>query len=283
MSEDPRVPLSPARHGRLRWRRFDSYDFVRPLREVPVVAAEAEPVAAAMPLLFRRTAEGIVPVALLRMVPGGPSPFVSPAGLWLAAYVPSLIRVHPFSARAAGEGRMMLMVDESSGLLTEDPADELFFGPDGTPAPALAELVGFFREREASALRTSAACARLGALDLLVPFVPAGAGDAPETAWQGLAVVDRARFEALGDEAWLELRRLGGLGLVHAHFVSLAQVPWLLRAEAVRDGEAAAPPKVPAPSGPDVSEFLAALATSHQNDAGLGEMIGRAARGRDGG
>lgn len=272
MSDDRRVPLSVDRHRGRFWRRFTSYDFVRHRRSVPLVLAEVEPVAAAMPVVFSTGEDGPEPVALLRIVPGGGSPFISPKGLWLATYVPSIVRVHPFSARAAGDGRMNLMLDEDSGLVTDSPADEAFFDETGSLAPATAEVVEFFRQREASALKARAAVARLQAMELLVPFMPAGV-TAPPGAFSGLQMVDRARYDALADDIWLELRRLGAIALVQAHLVSMAQVPWLARAEQLKDEEAAGLQRPLAAGAPDVpsqrgvDDFLAALAAAQEGDS----------------
>ena len=271
MNEDRRVPLSTDRHRGRFWRRFTSYDFARHRRSVPLVLAEAEPVAAAMPVVFAPGEDGLEPVALLRIIPGGPSPFVSPQGLWLATYVPSVLRVHPFSARAAGDGRMNLMIDEDSGLITGDPSDEAFFDAEGGLAKPTAELVEFFRQREASALRGRAAVARLAALDLLTPFAPSNLA-APPGSFDGLLAIDRARFDALEDAAWLELRRLGAIALAHAHLVSMAQVPWLARAEQLKDEEAAglrrtaSAPAADLPSQRGVEDFLAAFAAAQDTD-----------------
>ena len=266
MSDDGCVPLSVDRHRGRFWRRFASYDFARHWRTVPLVLAEVEPVAAAMPILFSHTADGPRPVALLRLVPGGTSAFVSPQGLWLATHVPSLVRVHPFSARDAGNGRMVLMVDEGSGLVTGTPTDEPFFGPDGALAGPTTEVVDFFRQREASALQAREACAALDALGLLVPAAALTA-EVPADTWDGLSMVDRAAFAALGDADHLRLRKLGCLGLVHAHFVSLAQIPWLRRAEALRDAAGTAtPPQVQDARGAQggVEDFMAALAAAQE-------------------
>jgi len=261
MQQDHRVPLSPARHGARFWRRMASYDFARPLRQVPLALAEVEAVAATLPVVFARGADGLGPVALLRLARDGPGGVVSPDGLWRGSYVPSLLRVHPFSAVLAGDGRLQLMVDEASGLVTDDPGDEPFFGPGGVLAPAMAGLIGFFRQREASALQARKAAARLEELGLLVPFAPT-----PGAASEGLLRVDRARFDALGDAQWLEVRRLGGLALVHAHLVSLAQVGWLSRAEALPGAEPAR--RAPeAAEGRGVEAFLAALAASGAAEA----------------
>lgn len=271
MSQPHPVPLSPDRHGRQRWRRFTSYAFAAGRRSVPVVLAEIGQVAAAMPVVFARGSAGVEVLGLLRAAPGGDSAYVSPEGLWLAAYVPSLLRVHPFSARPSGDGRMLLLVDEASGLVLPEGAAaegaEQFFGADGQPSAALAGLVEFFRQREASALRTADAATALDRLELLVPMTPAP--DIPAEACLDLLVVDRARFDAVSDADHAVLRRCGALELAHAHLTAVNHLAWLARAEALRDAgrsqpKAADPAAVPAVDA--ASEFIAAFARAGQEE-----------------
>jgi hypothetical protein len=240
------------------------------------VLAEVGQTAAAMPVVFARagSGEGMEVLALLRVVPGGDCAFVGRGGLWVATYVPSLLRVYPFSARPSGDGRMVLMVDEGSGLVQQPgqggaaaEGGEAFFGPDGRPTPALEGLVAFFRQREASALRTRAALAELDALGLFVPMAPTL--ELPAEACAGLLAIDRARFEALPDADHTRLRHCGALELVHAHLMSLHHLPWLARAEKLRDdeGRGAVSPAGAAPQAGELSEFIAALARAGQEDA----------------
>ncbi len=279
MTEPTLVPLSTDRHGSARWRRFADYGFARGRRLVPVVAAEAETVAAALPLVFADTPEGgpPMPVALLRSRAAGNSPYVSAEGRWLANYVPALLRVHPFSSRAVPDesGRMVLLVDEASGLITDDAMAERFFDPLGAPTPSLEAVIAFFRQYEASVRQTRAAMDALtGARTpdgepLLVPL--AGIGGIEGEGAAGLWMIHRARFDALDDAGWLALRGPGALALAHAHLVGRWKIDFLRRAEeaiAGLDGGAAAMPRgnTGPESGPDMSEFLAAMAGA-QDDA----------------
>lgn len=286
MSEPRLVPLSPQRHGGQAWRRFDTYAFARFQRLVPLVLPEAEPVAACLPILFRRIEAGAppLPVALIRVRPGGASPFVSPAGLWLAAYVPAAMRLHPFAARATEDGRMMLLIDEASPcLVSPGEGAAPFFTPEGQPDASLAPVIDFFRSHEQARKATLAACAALEEVGLFLPAEGETESRAglPEGSGEGLLLLDRARLDALEDAGWLALRRAGALSLAAAHFVSLQQLPWLVRAEEGRDAAPAAPAlPPPAPPADGVSDFLAALATARQAeaaDAGLALGTGSAA------
>ena len=91
-------------------------------------------------------------------------------------------------------------------------------------------------------------------------------------AWNGSAESARAAFDALDDAALPALRASGALALAHAHFVALRQVAWLRRAEearaldaASRDGIASSGARN-APSGPDVTDFLAAMGLAPDDD-----------------
>lgn len=282
------IPLSVERHGMRRWRRFQDYDFARARRMVPVVLAEAEAVAASMPLVFAKILPDSAPqpVALLRHSAAN-TPFIDARGQWLAAYVPALLRVHPFTARPAPEdpARMILLVDESDGFVTDNVRDARFFDPFGAADPALEAVVTFFQQFEVSNRATRAACATLQAEGLFQPLAP------EDPALKGISGIDRRALSALDDAAFLRLRASGALDLAHAHFVGRAQLDFLRRAEAAL--AAGATPEAAAglagntvttPST-GVSDFLAALAAAEddatQDHAALSPYLtGAAGRNR---
>ncbi len=266
------VPLSPARHGARRWRRLSDYSFARTCQFVPIVLAEAEVAATAMPLAFMRDRSGrIAPVALMRLH-AAHSPFIGPQGQWQAPYIPAILRVHPFSARPSDEtktdGRMVLLVNERTGHVTDNPQDERFFDPFGAPAPALEQVVGFFKHYQANARDT---CVAIDALtqsaaadggSLFQPLQGVGLPDMPEPLG-----ISRAHFAALPDADIGALRESGALGLVMAHFISLHQIGWLDRAEkALTRGNAAVDTHNPVTPAPDVNDFLSALKVSQDRD-----------------
>jgi hypothetical protein len=61
--------------------------------------------------------------------------FCDARGKWCGAYMPAILRSHPFRIINAPNGGKVLGVDEESGLVGVE--GEVFFEEDGKPAPAL--------------------------------------------------------------------------------------------------------------------------------------------------
>lgn len=280
---DPAEPLRPGsgrdlarvrpdRHGGMFWRRFTSWEFARAQRLVPIVLGEHEQVAASLPIVFMRNGAGLWPVALTRLTEAGTCALVSPGGQWRGSYVPSVLRVHPFSVRRAEAGEPELLVDEASGLVTEDPGDERFFDEGGDPAPAMREVIAFFHERTSAQQRTRTAMSEVAARAPLVPLTAPAGG--PQMDVQGLFVPDPARIEGLGRADLGALHRCGALALLQAQAVSMHHLPFLAAAEARLDQSS---PHQPAEAAAGVaggdavlSGFLDALAQSRDRDTGDG-------------
>ncbi|WP_164662078.1 SapC family protein [Tropicibacter sp. Alg240-R139] len=267
------VPISKARHGHRFWRRFSSYDFARPLAEVPIVAEEILHCASAFPVAFRRhgggSRPGVTPVALLSLIPDQDSPFVSHNGRWLGTYVPSQLRSHPFASHSTGQGdQRAVLINETSGLITDDPRDEPFFAPDGTLAPGLAQVVQFFSTRTAALQATDVLCATLEAMELFTPLTSHEGVELPP----GLLTIDGAALKSLPDAHLVLLARQDGLRLIHAHQVSLQHCLWLDRASRQTGLTKATPDTDTTSPGNDALDgFLSALAQAQENDAMPGQ------------
>ncbi len=217
--------ISRERHGSRAWRRYDSYAFAARDAVVPLVGAEIARAVPAFPIAFVAQGGGFVPVAVLSLVPGQ-NQFVGPDGQWLGGYVPSVLRGHPFRlVQPAGDGPMVLCVDEDSGLLTEAGGPgEPFFAADGTPAPAVAQILDFLGQVEASRAATARAAAALAEAGAIEPWPVTLTGAAGEQAVTGLHRIAEARLNALEDEAFLKLRAAGALPLAYAQLLSMAQM-----------------------------------------------------------
>ncbi|WP_306151031.1 SapC family protein [Roseovarius sp. MMSF_3281] len=263
------VAVSPQRHGARYWRRFESYSFARAAHCVDIVMAELPPVASAFPLVFRESFDGaaITPIALLSFGRSENTPFVSADGNWRGTYVPSALRAHPFTAHSTETAReMTLLVDEASGLVTDDPSDQPFFDTGGAPSQALAQVIEFFRTRALSAIQTQKACAELNAAGLLTQLHDFAGMSQPDL--QGLYGIDFDKLDSLDASALPALWQSGALRLAEAHRISLCHIGWMLRAERASAGlePQAAATRPPSQADTALSGFLDALSDAQDQD-----------------
>lgn len=221
-------PLSHASHGGLKLRATDSYGFARDCLAVPIGMHELGSVAREYPIIFPENSE--LPAALLGVEPGC-NAYVSVEGIWLADYVPEVVRCYPFAARprkapvgrneASGKTEsQVIMLDAGSEFISADEGQPIFTD-DRKIVPALAgRLTGLRRfARSAEAART--ATVAIKAADILVerPVRIVGA-DAKSYNVQGLHTIDETKFNALPAKTFTALRKAGALPLVYAQMLS---------------------------------------------------------------
>ncbi|WP_120632156.1 SapC family protein [Ruegeria sp. EL01] len=268
MAQNGLTPISSQRHGQRYWRRFSSYDFARNLTDCPLVEAEILQGAAAFPIVFKAADAGVEPVAILSMTYRASTPFVSADGAWLATYVPSVLRCSPFHAsrlepRNATGYQFQLWIDETLGLVTDDPTDEAFFDEHGALTPELQKVSAFFQARIAAAEETAKVCNIIAEMNLFAPIADHHGIEFPDAA---LGVSTEA-IKGLSQAQKTVLTNCGALRLIHAHQVSLSHSAWLMQAQLQAD-------QAERQSGfnrtPGVSGFLGAMATAQQSEQKFG-------------
>jgi hypothetical protein len=219
-------PISRERHAGKRWKRFVNFSFAAKEAVAPLAAAELPRIAVAMPIAFVEMAGHKQAVAVLSLVPGR-NLFVAPDGRWIGPYIPALFRAFPFVLAKGPEGQQVLCIAEDSGMLTDGPEGEAFFGEDGKPAAAVADILKFLHQFERSRILAQQATACLEKHGLLQAWpvtlkTPDGEQQIP-----GLFRVDEAALNALGAEALVELRQTGALSLAYCHLLSVQHLPLL--------------------------------------------------------
>ncbi|WP_170405299.1 SapC family protein [Ruegeria arenilitoris] len=268
MAQNGLVPVTAARHGHQYWKRFTSYEFATNRADCAIVLQEAPQIAAAFPIVFRETGEGVEPRAVLSLKDDMPTPFVSQEGRWLATYVPSELRSHPFQAQPLGQNTpdgstlFQLNVDETSGLLSTNPRDEPFFDLAGILSPALRDVQRYLQTRVAAHETTLELCQTLRAMGL---FEPAESHD-EITLPSGTLGISPLRLKKLSQAEKLKLLDSGAFLLIHAHQISRCHFAWLARAQQ-QLAEQNSQQKYTENS--DISGFLSAMANA-QNDDVLG-------------
>jgi hypothetical protein len=213
------VALSVEAHGAKRFRHLSDYSFARDSNAVPVGAGEMASAARHYPLVFAATAP--VGIVAILGIETGKNLFVDAAGKWAAElYVPAFVRRYPF-AFAEREDKLILCIDEAAEALREDEGQYLF-NADGTTTPFLDKVVEFNREFHAQARVTMAFAAAADAQGLLTnnrAEIETRGGR--KAVLGGFRVIDRAKYDALPDDVFLEWRKAGWLDLAAAHFLSM--------------------------------------------------------------
>ncbi|MCC5992246.1 MAG: SapC family protein [Rhodobacteraceae bacterium] len=202
------------------WCWPDSFAFAHRFHMLPVFADEHEAIAANLPVVFDDSA---MPWAVLRLARGGPSAMIAMNGVWRGSHVPKALCTYPFALGPQGDDAA-LWVDADSRLIRPAPQGQPFLGPDGQLTPALAQLQSRLAKRAQTLPRMQTAAHAILQSGLLQPFPQ-------ESALAGYFTLSRARLAGLGRAEIARLHRSGALALALAHFVSLAHVALMARAE----------------------------------------------------
>ena len=234
------VPVNRVTHRELSVRQTNSFAFAEATNTAPIVDIEFVKCAAEMPIVFARTAAGLVCVALLG-AEQDKNAFVGADGKWNGRYVPAFFRRYPFVFSAQeGSDRLTLCIDESYEGLNDEGLGERLFDAAGAETSYVRNVLNFVEEYQATYLRTQAFCARLEDSGLLeearIDYVLA---DGTRGGLSGFLRVSPEKLRELPDEAVLKLFRSGDLDLIQVHLMSMQQVEPLVARVSQARGSAA--------------------------------------------
>ena len=219
------VAVSRERHGSKKWRAYANYTFAGASAMAPLVGVELARAVLSMPCALVKDADQYRLVALLSLDPNR-NMFVTPDGRWLGAYVPACFRFYPFAMLPEeGTGKIVLCVDEQSGLVVEaHAAGQEFFDAEGNVAPALRQVVEGLSVMDRSRKVLDLAVNALSEAGVIQPWpitLKMSEGEKPVA---GLHRVDEAALQSLPDEAFLRLRAASALALAYAQILSSGQL-----------------------------------------------------------
>jgi hypothetical protein len=211
------VALTRDAHGTKRYTAPSDYGFARTTNAVPLGAAEAEAAARHYPVVFAAAEPGGL-VALLG-IEMNKNLFVDAEGAWRAgSYVPAYVRRYPFAFAQLGD-QLVLCIDEAADAL-DDTGEPLFEGEK--PAPVIEKALAFARDFQVQADAAQAfatACAESGLLTDHRAEI--AMKDGRKITLGGFRILDRAKFDALPDAAFIDWRKRGWLAMAYAHFMSM--------------------------------------------------------------
>ncbi|PBC01380.1 SapC family protein [Mesorhizobium sp. WSM3860] len=221
--------LSPIRHGSLGLIARADFSFARSAHAIPVVAPEMPSAMRSYPIVFIGPAKTPVIITGLRQ---DENLFVDADGRWSEPhYIPAYVRRYPFvlADESATSGRLTLCVDRASERVIDQLAapfrDEgaklaLFF--DGTePTEATKQALAFCSQFQKDFNATRAMVDKIEAHGLFAPRQSKVTLEGGEVLnLTDFQIIDEQVLNKLADEAFLDLRKSGALGLIYCHLAS---------------------------------------------------------------
>jgi len=243
------IAVSRNEHADKTFMPRQGYGFAAQQQVVPVLIAELTKLLPHYALGFIQQGEGAhqsyQPVALTGLG-GERNLYVHPDGRWLASYVPSSLRGHPFALANTHDnaegGQQVLAIDQAS--LTDDSDAEALFDEAGNLSEKVQQTLDFLTQCEKSRQATHAASQLLGDTGLIEPWplkIEHGEGQEPLNV-QGLYRINEKALNALAADAFADLRKHGALALAYAQLFSMSQLSQLTERAKFHEKHAAQQP-----------------------------------------
>ncbi|MEX0964028.1 MAG: SapC family protein [Pseudohongiellaceae bacterium] len=221
------VPLKNDTHAKLRV--IESGDYTRHKEQhlIPIISQDFFVLTAEFPLVFVKDSNGesFVPVAIMGLREN--QNLYCQTEQWKAQVVPARFHNPPFQLSMADEKgeQFVLLIDEESPMVSETEGTALF-KEGGEKSEYLEKRIETLLNTAQQTVQTGNICKLFADKDLLstkqlqLQHRP----DAPRYNIDGIYTIDEQKLNALSDEDFLELRKLGLIPLIYAHLSSLQQL-----------------------------------------------------------
>lgn len=206
------------------WKAPQDFRFFADTAVIPLGANEAPQAGLHLPLAFIKQQDTFDLVALAGLRQDENLAVDPLTGQWLLDYLPDLGKVYPFRLASNKTDELIVIVDEESGLVTNDPSDFAFFQNNGEPEAQLAQVMQTLHNLQKGRLGSFELCASLAEAELFEPWdlVIQDEGEARKVA--GLYRISESALNTLGNVPFLMLRKNGALALAYAQLLSMGNI-----------------------------------------------------------
>lgn len=227
--------ISKTQYSDKKWQRFPDYGFTAKDAVCPLIAQEIPKAMANMTIAFLCLEDNYSLVAV-QGLNADTNLYVDAKGKWLGKYIPACYRSYPFmlAANAADEGKLVLCIDEDSGLVNDDHAEEVFFGENGELSDSVQAVLKFLTELQSGRQATSRICDVLQEYNLLKPWGLQIQLEKSAHKVEGLFCIDEVALNELSDEDFITLRQAHALPIIYSQLLSMQHIAVLANATQAR-------------------------------------------------
>lgn len=218
--------ISPTEHGNKRWFKPTHYGFAVKDRVVALGLSEIPKAMMSLPIAFIKSENAYMP-AVVQGLAEGQNLLVTPAGQWVADYIPTLYRSYPFKLAKNAGGQYVLCVDHDSGLITDTPAGFQFFTEEKALSAETNAVAAQLMQFESERARSAEICKLLDEHAVIEAWpIQLQQGDEIQTI-AGLYRINEKKLNELPAEALSAIRNLGGLMICYAQLFSMQHLQQL--------------------------------------------------------
>lgn len=206
------------------WKAPQDFRFFADSAVVPLGAHEAAQAALHLPLAFIKQQDTYDLVALAGIRQDENLAVDPLSGQWLLDYLPDLAKVYPFRLASNQTDELIVIIDEESGLVTNDSNDWPFFKTDGEPEAQLAQVIERLGLLQKGRMACFELCKSLADAGLFEPWNIEIKDEDSSSRIEGLYRLNEQALNALGNVPFLGLRKNGAIGLAYAQMLSMGNI-----------------------------------------------------------
>ncbi len=199
-----------------------TFNFAREVNSVPLTGVEFAAASMEFSIVFTKTNEGAMPIAILG-VRSGENLFVDDEGQWQAKYIPAFFRRYPFVFSTSQDNETLtLCLDEAYEGCHKDGTGETLFNEEGENSEYLEKVINFLKEYQDHYQRTLWFGKKLEELDILEPMgANFTAPDGKKGSLSGFFTISREKVKKLSEAQMAELVKNDAMELIYLHLNSM--------------------------------------------------------------
>lgn len=224
------IPLSRERHFDKAIGPIRDFSFARKRLLLPILLSELRHAVATVPLMFARR-DGFFELYGLVGLEKDNNVYVDAMGHWVTRnlFIPACLRTYPCALSKEDDGKMTLLVDESSGRLIDRNDGVPFFNEDGSDGEAIKEFTALFSSILRSRQAVRQACELIEGLGLLEPLEYHNPLiNKKVVKVDGLYSINEVAFRELEEPEYLRLKKTYAVDLIYANLYSRGALGFLL-------------------------------------------------------